>query len=178
MDIKLLVNLTSRAWALNILAQMHRGVPGRQASLLTATQASRTAFSASLTHLIDLKLLERNPGHGHPLRPEYRLTAKGTEVAGVAARIMEAMPNTTETKLIRRSWTIPILAVTERPQHFSEIKGELSPVTDRALSQSLIQLHDRKWLRREVDTSQRPLRPTYQASNLGITISRAINLSP
>ena len=59
MDIKLLVNLSSRAWSLNILALLHTGVPGRQAPLLAATSASRTSFASSLEHLVQLGLLEK-----------------------------------------------------------------------------------------------------------------------
>lgn len=86
MDIKFLVNVTSRAWALPILAGLHDGVPGRQAPLLTATGASRTAFAQSMDHLIGIGLLERNPGHGHPLRPEFRLTKQGAGVAELASK--------------------------------------------------------------------------------------------
>ena len=85
MDINLLVKLSSRAWSLPILAQIARGVACRQAPLIAATGAGRTAFGASLTHLIDLKLLERNPGHGHPLRPEFRLTPAGQAAAAMGA---------------------------------------------------------------------------------------------
>ena len=76
MDISSLVNLTSRAWALPILASLNDGIPGRQAPLLTATGASRTAFAQSIDHLISIGLLERNPGYGHPLR-RFRLTVLG-----------------------------------------------------------------------------------------------------
>ena len=89
MDIKLLVKISARAWSLDILAQMYRGVPGRQAALLSATQAGRTAFSKSLAHLVELGLVERNPGHGHPLRPEYRLTDRGKIAAAMADRVLQ-----------------------------------------------------------------------------------------
>lgn len=174
MDINLLVKLTSRAWSLSILALMHTGVAGRQAPLLAATGAGRTAFAHSLAHLIDLELLERNPGHGHPLRPEFRLTAKGTEIAGIAARIVGNLPGHDGFVLLRRAWTVPVLAVTGKPRYFSEIRSDLFSITDRALSKSLRQLEQRKWLLREVDLSKRPLRPTYQAANFGASISRAV----
>lgn len=177
MDIETLVKVTSRAWSLHILALMHTGVPGRQAPLLAASGAGRTAFGASLAHLTDLKLMERNPGHGHPLRPEFRLTPKGVEIARIANTIAQAVPDFANTDILRRSWTVPVLAVTARPRHFVEIKSALCTVTDRALSQSLHQLHERSWLRRDVDTSKRPLRPIYHAANIGARISRAVNLN-
>ena len=77
MYIKSFVNITSKAWAMPILLNLYDGVPGRQATLLAATGASRAAFAQSMEHLIKIGLLERNPGHGHPLRPEFRLTQLG-----------------------------------------------------------------------------------------------------
>ncbi|MCE8555052.1 winged helix-turn-helix transcriptional regulator [Ruegeria pomeroyi] len=175
MDINLLVKLTARAWSLPILANLHQGVAGRQAPLLAATGAGRTAFAASLAHLAQLGLLERNPGHGHPLRPEFRLTATGQEAAAMAARLLGTVPGA-EDALLRRSWTVPILALTGQPRRFSAIRSDLSPITDRALSVSLKQLEDHEWLRRDLDLSQRVPFPVYRAANLGAELNRAIGL--
>ena len=177
MDTETLVKLTSRAWSLKILALLHAGVPGRQAPLLAATNASRTSFASSLEHLVQLRLLERNPGHGHPLRPEFRLTRNGVEIAETASRIAKAVPDDSEFALLRRSWTVPILAVTDTPQRFSAIKSELATITDRALSTSLHQLEAREWLQRDIVTSERVPFPTYRAVNRGIAINRAVNLA-
>ncbi|WP_421704434.1 winged helix-turn-helix transcriptional regulator [Aliiroseovarius sp.] len=173
MDIPLLVKITSRAWCLSILAALYRGTPARQAPLLAATGASRTAFAQSLAHLIDLGVLERNPGHGHPLRPEYRLTATGKEAAAMAARIMEAKVNDAGLALLRRSWTVPVLATCQQPRFFGEVKTALPPITDRALSQSLKQLQARDWITRAVDTDIHPPRALYQAMGSGADIADA-----
>lgn len=176
MDIDVLVNLTSRAWSLKILALLHSGVPGRQAPLLAATGASRTAFAASLDHLVRLGLLERNPGHGHPLRPEFRLTPDGARIAAIASMIVSTVPDDTEFTLLRRSWSVPILALTGTPQRFSALKSNLVTITDRALSVSLHRLEERAWLRREIDMSGRSPFPTYLAANEGLRINRAVGL--
>ena len=173
----MLVKLTSRAWSLKILALLHAGVPGRQAPLLAATSASRTSFASSLGHLVQLGLLERNPGHGHPLRPEFRLTGNGVEAAETASRIVKAVLDDGEFALLRRSWTVPILALTDTPQRFSDIKSDLATITDRALSTSLHQLEARDWLQRDIDTSRRVPFPTYLAVNRGIEINRAVDLT-
>ena len=174
MDIELLVKLTSRAWSLSILAHMDRGVPGRQAALITATGAGRTSFRQSLDHLIGLRLLERNPGHGHPLRPEFRLTAEGAEIARIAHRVEALAKGPSERNLLRRAWSLPVLSASREPCYFGEIKARLLPITDRALSQSLKLLEAQRWLQREVETSGRPLRARYLAANTGARISRAI----
>lgn len=176
MDIETLVKLASRAWSFKVLALLHEGVPARQAPLLAASGAGRTAFAHSLQHLVELGLLERNPGHGHPLRAEFRLTASGQALSPLAYRIEAAAKAPEATMLIRKSWTIPLLAVTGRPKYFSEIKRTLTPITDRALSISLQNLQQQQWIERSVDVAVRPPRPHYQAANEGAQISRMIDL--
>jgi len=173
MDISTLVNITSKAWALTILSLMHSGVPGRQATLLAASGAGRTAFGQSMSHLIDLGLVERNPGHGHPLRPEYRLTVQGTLIAAAADRIM-AMTAPDRQALLRRAWTVPVLTALRQPRRFNEIKTDLPMITDRALSQSLKSMEVSDWVRRDVDDAARPPRSLYRAINTGGEISEAI----
>jgi len=175
MDINLIVKVTSRAWSLDILSLMLSGTPGRQAALLSASGAGRTALVQSLSHLADLGLMERNPGHGHPLRPEYRLTQAGVDAAIIADKIKRAVSETSEHELLRRVWTIPVLAIAQKPRHFKDFKSELAPITDRALSQSLKHLQARLWIQREIDTAFRPPRPLYQTTCIGARISRAAN---
>jgi len=148
MDISAFVNMTSRAWTIPILAHLHAGVAGRQAPLLAATGASRTAFAQSMDHLIEIGLLERNPGHGHPLRPEFRLTALGITA-------------------------VPVLTALHTPRRFNDIKRDLPSITDRALSQSLKTMEVKSWVSRHVDETSRPPKPVYAAVNTGGLISQA-----
>lgn len=171
MDIKTFVNITSRAWTLPILSNLHDGVAGRQATLLTATGANRTAFAQSMDHLIEIGLLERNPGHGHPLRPEFRLTELGKTAAAIASKIQQISRNE-DHLLLRRSWTVPILTSLHTPNHFNGIKRNLVTITDRALSQSLRTMEDRNWVFRDVNNAVRPPKPVYSAVNLGGEISK------
>lgn len=177
MDIELLVKVTSRAWSLKVLALMHEGTPGRQAPLLAASGASRTAFAQSIRHLETLGLLERNPGHGHPLRPEFRLTPTGQALAPIAHQIEASARDDAGAVLIRKMWTVPLLAVANKPKVFSALKRELNPITDRALSKSLRELSNQKWIERSVNVELHPPRPYYQVVNEGAEISHAIGLS-
>lgn len=168
-----LVNLTTKAWALPILASFHAGTPGRQAALLSATGASRGAFVQSLTHLTQTGLVERNPGHGHPLRPEFRLTPAGEKAAALAARL-EAICKAQHTPILRRVWTLPVLSAAHRPVYFSDIRQNLRPVSDRALSQSLKALEAEAWIARHVELATRPPRPSYIATNIGAQLSETL----
>ncbi len=154
-----------------ILSRMHAGVAGRQAPLLAATGASRTAFAQSMDHLIELGLVERNPGCGHPLRPEFRLTQLGRAAAAIANKIDDISAEQ-DRHLLRRSWTLPILTSLHKPSHFSDIKRNLPMITDRALSQSLKSMEARSWVRRSVDGAARPPRSIYHAVNTGCLISQ------
>ena len=170
MDIEVFVNTTSRAWAIPILASLHAGIAGRQAPLLASTGASRTAFAQSMDHLISIGLLERNPGHGHPLRPEFRLTELGVSAAALASKIRN-VTGEEDQDLLRRSWTLPVLTAIHRPSHFNDIKRNLRTITDRALSQSLKTMEVRSWVHRQVDETARPPRSVYHAVNTGGLIS-------
>ena len=172
MYINLLVNITSRAWTIPILAQLDAGIPGRQAPLLVATGAGRTAFAQSMDHLIKIGMIERNPGYGHPLRPEFRLTQMGKPVAKLARQINH-ISQKEDQDLLRRSWTVPVLACLHSMHHFAEIKYELLPITDRALSQTLKTMETRNWVCREVDVLTRPPRSRYAAISTGKLISEA-----
>ncbi len=173
MDIDQLVNVTARAWALPILASLHSGVPGRQASLLSATGASRTAFGQSMDHLLEIRLIERNPGHGHPLRPEFRLTQQGKRAAAIAHKI-RSITQDDDQALLRRTWTLPILATLHRPRFFNEIGRDLGPITDRALSQSLKSMEAKNWVSRTISETARPPRSLYSAVNSGAMISKVV----
>jgi DNA-binding HxlR family transcriptional regulator len=173
MDINSLVNVTSRAWALPILWSLHAGVAGRQAPLVTATGAGRTAFAQSMDHLIEAGLMERNPGYGHPLRPEFRLTPAGRKTAALAGRIRGALGED-DLPLIRKSWTLPILAVLHTPRQFNELRRALDPITDRALSQSLKTMEEHGWVTRTIDDTARPPRSIYAAAGRGKQLSDII----
>ena len=170
MDIETFVNTTSRAWAIPILANLHAGIAARQAPLLAATGASRTAFAQSMEHLISIGMLERNPGYGHPLRPEFRLTKLGVAAAALANRI-QSITTDEDQELLRRSWTLPVLTAIHRPSHFNDIKRNLRTISDRALSQSLKAMETRSWVQRNVDEAARPPRSIYSAVNTGGLIS-------
>jgi len=140
---------------------------------LTATGASRTAFAQSMDHLIQIGLLERNPGYGHPLRPEFRLTARGVRAAAIAHRV-QSVSVENDQDLLRKSWTLPVLTSLHTPRHFNDIKRNLQTISDRALSQSLKSMEARDWVRRSVDDAARPPRSIYSAVNTGGMISQII----
>ena len=138
--------------------------------------AGRTSISAALKHLIELGYLRKNPGHGHPLRPQYRLTAKGKRV-GAWAFSMDELLKPADWKVARRSWTLPILRESIPSRRFAELRSGLHPVTDRALSESLKVMGDRHWIARRVDAEASPPSVSYVPDGIGRVLVPCIESS-
>lgn len=171
-----IVNITSRAWAFPILSALHDGVPFRQAKLISATGAGRTAFGESLAHLVEMGLVERNPGHGHPLRPEFRLTPSGKRAAKLANEVLSCV-KVNDRKVLRRRWTVPILATLDKPKYFNEIRKALPGLTDRALSQALKSMEETGWVNRKIIETARPPKVAYSLMGIGKALGRVLNAS-
>ncbi len=143
-----LIRLFHRKWSVPMLAELSRGGGSRVVVLQNTLGASPAAVRQTLDHLISMNLATPNPGYGHPLRPEYILTEEGKAVADACARIQSSSDRLGLGGLVGRKWTLPILwTLNHEPLRFGEITGLARPITDRALSQSLVQLQDAELVR-------------------------------
>jgi DNA-binding HxlR family transcriptional regulator len=167
MDKKHLVNLCSRTWSITALALMARGVSGRVSPLAAEAGCGRTAMSVSVEHLIDLGLLERNPGHGHPLRPEFRLTLMGLHIAEWALELGSFAESESDKALMRSKWTLPLIDCLHQERRYSDLRRELVPVTDRALSNCLSKLTEHRWVNRLVSVDTVPPMVRYHSFRVG-----------
>ncbi len=174
MYISRFVKLCEKAWALKVLALIGEGTAIRVAVLAAAAGTTRSSIRPSIQHLYDMGLIVQNRGHGHPLRPEARLTAEGEYWAALAARI-HAVDNTDEEqRLVRLNWTLPVLRVAHAPVRFTELRNSLSPVGDSALSLTVRRLGSCDWLERQVDAASRPPHVAYAAINRGYTLAELL----
>ena len=160
------ISLCSKAWAIQILAYFHSGKDPRISPITHHFTASRTSITAAIQHLVQLKYLRKNSGHGHPLRPAYALSDKGKAVAEWAAELDKSMI-VSDWAIARRTWSLPILREAIPTSRYGEIRAELNPVTDRALSETLKMLGDNHWLDRIVDIEQSPPSVAYAPSGTG-----------
>lgn len=130
--------LVHRRWAIPILAllEQHRGA--RFAAMRGHLGISRDALNTTLGHLIELGLVERNTGHGHPLRPEYLPTANGRKLGPPCGALHAQLIDLELQDLGLRKWSLPIVGVVHGPARtFSAIRGALDGITPRALSKGL-----------------------------------------
>lgn len=151
-DPDLLMALSQQRWLLPVLAQFH-GVAGRRfAELLGALKLPRDSLARTLDLALEQGWVQRNPGHGHPLRPEYVLTRQGqvmaTAAADLAVRLTAAQIRPSE--LTR--WSLPALrSIAAGSERFNELARSLAPASPRALSQTLRALVANDLVEREVE---------------------------
>ncbi len=158
--------LCSKAWALQILVALAQGHDPRISPIAHHLGAGRTALTASIQHLITLGYLRRASGHGHPLRPAFKLTVKGQTVADWATQL-DSILTPKDWPIARKSWTLPVLRMANTASRFSEFRSQLKPVTDRALSETLKTLGENNWIERQVDADVMPPRVTYSPLGTG-----------
>ncbi len=178
MDKQWLVNLCTRGWSLKALALLADGCPARVSPLAVAAGCGRTAMGDTFKHLVALGLLQRNPGYGHPLRPEYRLTTIGEAVAAWAISLDRLLPEPEDNQIVRSKWALPVISALDSNKRYSAVRKKLSPVSDRALSQCFSRLAQRHWIERIVCADSAPPAVSYRTLDLGAAVHQHVLLLP
>lgn len=173
-DAQILIRLFHRKWAMPILAELARTHGSRVVVLKNKLGIGPAPLRQTLDHLIELGLVTPNAGYGHPLRPEYILTATGQHVAEACARIDGSSRRLRLGDVVGRKWTLPVLwSISDEPLRFSEIARRTQPITDRALSQSLVQLEEAELIRVQ-PLETRPPAHLYALHRRARTIAQAL----
>ena len=76
-----LATIFRRRWAPQTIALLESRRGERFVSLCHELGAHQGAVRDTLDYLMEIGIVIRNPGYGHPLRPEYILTPIGSRVA-------------------------------------------------------------------------------------------------
>jgi DNA-binding HxlR family transcriptional regulator len=147
-----LIALFHNRWSAPVLAELRRQRGSRFAALAGALGVGRESLRRSLDSLLALGLVARNPGYGHPLRPEYVLTERGEDVARRCSELLSTTPD----ELFLRKWSLPVVAALTRPMRFSELRSSLPGVTPRALALALKDLQAAHVVERRVEDAYPP----------------------
>jgi DNA-binding HxlR family transcriptional regulator len=120
--------------------------------------ASRESLRVTLRALLAAGLVRRNPGYGHPLRPEYLLTDRGAALAPGCSELVAMLDALGATDLGLRKWSLPtVLAIAEAGDaRFSRLAGDLPGITPRALTLALKELVAGGLVEREVTDGYPP----------------------
>ena len=98
----------------------------------------RDSLVLALEGLIEAGLVIRNPGYGHPMRPEYLWTPVGRKLAAECAVLMAKLKRMGIVELAMNKWSLPVVYATATTDgRFNAIKSALPEITSRALTQAL-----------------------------------------
>ncbi len=169
-----LIPLCRRRWSIPALAHLSRRSGDRFVPLAHALSANHEALRDTLHDLTQMGLVGPNPGYGHPLRPEYILTARGRRLAPACERLDGLIQTFKLREVCLRRWSLPALYVIgQGAARFTDIGRGLGEVTDRALSLSLTSLDEASVVVRRL-MEQRPPRFDYSLAETGHEIHRAV----
>lgn len=169
----LLIQLGSHRWLVPLLADLaaHRGA--RFVELIHRLGLSRDSCVRTLESAAAIGWVTRNPGHGHPLRPEYILTEAGAAAAARAAMIAEAQDALGLPPGAATRWGLPLVAgIGAGHDRFNALSRLLAPATPRALSQGLTALGRHGLVTREV-LDARPPASRYDLTGNGALLAAA-----
>jgi DNA-binding HxlR family transcriptional regulator len=159
-------------WSLPVLAELSALGGAKFVTLTSRLGVSRDSLRATIDALIELGLVQRNPGHGHPMRPEYLLTAAGARLAPACARIVEALRALDAEEVALRKWSLPVArGLVAGEERFNALKARLPGVTPRALSIALRSLQEAGLVERRIEDGRTPT-PVYRLT------PRARSLAP
>jgi DNA-binding HxlR family transcriptional regulator len=164
-----LIALFHHRWSAPVLAELLRQKGSRFAALAGTLGVGSDSLRRTLDSLLLLGLVARNPGYGHPLRPEYVLTADGRRVAQRCAKLLAA----SEDDVVLRKWSLPVLAALQRPARFSELRAAVPGVTPRALTLALKDLQAAQLVERRVEDAYPP-RALYSTTAQGRRLQRIV----
>jgi len=170
-----LVELCHHRWAIPVIAQVRRTGGSKLVTLINALTIPRATLSRTLDALIMLDFVMRNPGYGHPMRPEYLLTPFGEDVAPACMKLWDAILRCDLTDTAGKKWALPVLwAAGQGLERFTDLLACLPGLTPRALTLALTDLEEVGLLRRDV-IDERPPGVRYTLTRKGRRLATPTN---
>jgi len=163
-----LTALFHHRWTVPVLAEFHRQKGGTKfVTLVKRLGGGRDSVRRALDALVELGLVAKNPGYGHPMRPEYRLTRAGALAAPACARVWRALRAMGAEDVGLKKWSLLVtLALKDGCSRFAELRRYLPDVTPRALTLALKSLAAAGLIEREIMDGYPP-RTRYRLTLLG-----------
>lgn len=154
-------------WAAPVLADLERSGGARFSPLAGRLGVGRDSLRRTLDALLAAGWARHNPGHGHPLRPEYLPTMAGARLGRAAAGLLAALHALGLQEAALRKWWLPLVhAIGPDERRFSELLQDLPGLTPRALALALRDL-DAAGLVRRVVVEGWPPRTAYRLAAAG-----------
>ncbi len=166
--------LSESRWFIPLLALLSREEGVRFAVMLRQLGLSRSMLRRSLDALTAKGWVRPNPGHGHPLRPEYLPTEEGRPLGAWCQAVVAERERLGLDPGDLGRWSLLLLShLGTGWRRFSELEAALGPVTPRALSMALKQLLTLEMVERWLEPSFPPV-PLYRLTDRGKALADAV----
>ncbi|MDJ0975130.1 MAG: winged helix-turn-helix transcriptional regulator [Planctomycetota bacterium] len=167
-----LTRLFHHRWALPALAQVAAQRGAKFVTLSRQLGVGPASLKRALLRLSELDLVVRNPGYGHPMRPEYVLGELGQVVATPADALWRWLRRTkTERELLKKWHLSTLLVLGPAVRRFRDVQAALPESSPRALALALRGLTELGLIERRVDAGYPPT-PTYAPTRRARTARR------
>jgi len=162
-----LVHLCHYRWAPAVVAALWETRGAKFVTLAQGLGVAPETLSRTLAGLDEQGLILRNPGYGHPMRPEYLLSPDGETAAPLVRDLVRRVARSGLEELAGRKWSAPVLAAAGLgASRFGEFRGLLPGVTARALVQAIRSLVGAGLIERRV-VDDDPPRSVYRLTRRG-----------
>lgn len=169
-----LLSLFHHRWAVPIIAELDRDGGARFATLMRRLGAPKESLRYTLSYLAAQRLVMRNPGYGHPVRPEYILGELGGHVGAAIRELVDWLRARGIEAPCLQKWPLVVLRRIDGGHgRFSELRAGLQGMTPRALSLALRSVCDLGLCDREV-VEGRPPSTRYSTTAMGRELSEML----
>ena len=118
------------------LAVLHRWKGAKFVTLHRNLRASAGSMRTTVDELCAQGLVMKNPGYGHPMRPEYVLTSQGSSLGACCDELLSVLDRIEARGLALSKWSMPaVFALRSGTLRFSQVRDGCPGITDRALSE-------------------------------------------
>lgn len=169
-----LIALCRGRWNMALLADLaaHRGA--RFVELAHRLALPRDSLVRTLHAATAAGWVMRNPGHGHPLRPEYILTQEGARLAAATQPLLAVQTHLGLMPGTLTCWGMPLICtIALGHARFNEIAKTLTTATPRAISLGLQTLTTNDLVFRQV-LDGRPPASLYRLTPNGTLLAEAV----
>ncbi|SIO09904.1 transcriptional regulator, HxlR family [Parasphingorhabdus marina DSM 22363] len=173
-DLATTVALARYRWIVPLLAILADRNGARFAEMARGLAISADSLSSSLQYVMAMGWVRKNPGHGHPLRPEYLLTDEGRAVAMRALAVHQVQERLDCDSRALKRWSLPIVHVLGSGVHrFNAINRTLDAATPRAISLSMKAAQEQDLVKRSLLDGFPPV-TDYSLSRRGEELASAL----
>lgn len=134
------MDLFQKRWNVRILALLHERNGARFVVMKHGLNTNADSLTRSLQYLMNEGWVQRNPGYGHPLRPEYVLTPRGHAVGPQCSKLVRTVHRLDVAEAVYCKWSVPLLVTIKAgTARFGGLRKALE-INPRALTQGLQRL--------------------------------------